>query len=275
MNKIKPINPSQKERKHNQLIISLLNKKNQLSHLFFFKKKSHSESSSSKLSTKFPQSSTHFSSSFPLKEQVIDHVIVTYENSAEALQKNLSLQDQKKFQELLHEAQIYPKKAYANVLSWQEKAPHIPELANLLTYLHLQHKQTKKAEALIEASFKNYPDYLFAKINYADQALRKNRPHLVEEIFPSLSLQEIMKPKKSLHVSEFRGLTILISHYYLQTKKKDQAKLYHQKAYLADPTHPSVILLEKHLFSEKILKKIFFRILTWTKGFISLYFFKS
>ncbi len=250
--------PPQPKENYNNLKINNLKLKNRLMNLFFFKKKSPSDAVSSKLSTKFPQSSSvHFSKSFPLKQLEIDGVRVDYEDNSNSLKKHLSAQDQKRFQDLLHEAQIYPQKVYREVIAWQKTAPMIPELDNLLTYLHLQHKQTKLAEALIKESYENYPDYLFAKINYADQALRKNNHAEIPRIFPSFSLQEIIKTRKHFHVSEFRGFMVLISRYYLKMKEKDLAKSYYQKAYLADPTHPSVVLLEKQLFAPNFLKRLF------------------
>jgi hypothetical protein len=196
----------------------------------------------------------HFSSSFPISSLEIDGYLVTYEDNKDSSIRSLSKQEQKKYQDLLHEAQIHPKVAYKKTLDWQESKSDIKELDNLLTYLHLQNKQLVKAEELILASFEKYPDYLFAKINYADQCLRKNKLDQIPLIFPSFNLKELLPNKKSFHVSEFRGFMIFASHYHLEIKETALSRHYYENAKLADPLHPSVIFSEKTLFKKNILR---------------------
>jgi tetratricopeptide (TPR) repeat protein len=124
-----------------------------------------------------------------------------------------------------------------------------PWIDNLLAYLHLQNKQQKKAEALIVSSYQKYPGYVFAKINYADQCLRQRKFKQIPLIFPSFELKTLYPHKKRFHVSEFRGLMIIASRYHALIGDRSHALLYYQKAYQADPSHPSLVLLEKELFS--------------------------
>ena len=204
---------------------------------------------------------THFSTSFPLHHLEIDGILVTYENNPSFLAKHFSKADQKKFQDLLHQALIHPKKAYQSALNWKKEEKAIPELDNLLTYLHLRNRQVHKAETLIQESYKAYPDYFFAKINYADQCLRKKRVDQIPLIFSSFDLRKLFPDKKSFHVSEFRGFMTLMSHYHFFLKDLVSAKKYYQNAYEVDPTHPSVIFLEKIVHHQHFLKKFFHKIL--------------
>lgn len=207
---------------------------------------------------KFPTApSKPFSSSFPLSHLEINGHVVTYEENLSALEKHLSTDKQKQFQTLLHEAQISPKKTYAKALSWQKNNPSTPESDNLITYLHLQNGEIKKAEELIKASFEQHPNYLFAKINYADQCLRQKKLEEIPHIFPSFQLKDLFPQRKSFHVSEFRGFMVVLSRYYLQIGKKDLALQNYKLAYLADPTHPSLVFLEKKLLPKKIILKLF------------------
>lgn len=202
-----------------------------------------------------------FSKSFPLRHLEIAGVKVTYEDSPTSLAKHFSEVDQKRFQDLLHEALLYPKKAYQTALNWKKEVEPIQELDNLLTYLHLRNRQVKKAEILIQESYQKYPNYFFAKINYADQCLRKKQADQIPLIFHSFDLQKLFPERKAFHVSEFRGFMTLMSHYHLFLKDRISAEKFYQNAYEADPTHPSVIFLEKILRHQNFLKKFLHKIL--------------
>jgi tetratricopeptide (TPR) repeat protein len=199
-----------------------------------------------------------FADTFPLSSLIIDDIKVTYEQSSLLLSKHFSKKEKETFSRLLQAAQVEPKKVYKEIIAWDKKAP---ELDNLLTYLYLQHKQVRKAEILTRQSYENYPDYIFARINYADQCLRKNRLDKIPEIFPCLSLKELFPQRRSFHVSEFRGFMTLMSHYHIKLKNIPLAIEYYQKAVEADPAHPSIIFLEKKLFPKGVLKKFFHKIL--------------
>ena len=199
-------------------------------------------------------------STFPLKELLIENTTVFYEDSFENLLLYFSKEEAKNFVHLLHEAQLHPKKIYADVLAKKELYPNNPMLDNLLTFLYFQNKEMKKAEELIVDGYHQYPEYFFAKINYADQCLRLKKWDQIPLIFPSFDLTTLFPDKTKFHVSEFRGFMIVVCRYFLCIKQKDQAKLFYQKALLADPSHPSLISLEKELFSFNCFKKWFCRL---------------
>ena len=46
---------------------------------------------------------------------------------------------------------------------------------NLLAYCYIQVKDLKAAEKVVEEAYTRFPDYLFAKINYADLLLRQKK----------------------------------------------------------------------------------------------------
>ncbi len=198
---------------------------------------------------------TYFAPSFPISSLEIDGYKISYEDYKDSLNRAFSQKEQVKFQDLLHEAQIHPKQAYLKVLEWQSTVQNNKELDNLLTYLHLQNKQIEKAENLILSSFQKYPDYLFAKINYADQCLRKNKIDQIPLIFPSFNLKDLFPKRSSFHVSEFRGFMMIASLYHLKIKQPTQARYYYENARLADPLHPSVIFLERKFYKKNILIK--------------------
>ncbi|MES2199352.1 MAG: hypothetical protein V4489_04210 [Chlamydiota bacterium] len=202
----------------------------------------------------------YFAPSFPISSLEIDGYKISYEDHKDSLNTFFSQKERIKFQDLLHEAQIHPKLAYPKALEWQSTVQDSKELDNLITYLHLQNRQLEKAENLTLASFQKYPDYLFAKINYADQCLRKNKIDQIPLIFPSFNLKELLPKRTSFHVSEFRGFMMVASHYHLKIKQFSLAKHYYENARLADPLHPTVLFAEKTFHKKNILLKFFYKI---------------
>lgn len=169
-----------------------------------------------------------------------------------AIPKNLK----KTYLALLEEAQVSPKGCLEKVLSLKNQVPASPEVDNLLTYLYIQHRKLPKAEQLIEEGYKNYPNYFFAKINYADQLLRKKQYRKVSEIFPSDELKDSSSQRTQYHVTEYRSFMVLKSHYYLALGQRSKALEFYQNAHLADPAHTTVMALEKVLFKRLFFKKI-------------------
>ncbi|MCP5505900.1 MAG: hypothetical protein H7A38_03335 [Chlamydiales bacterium] len=189
---------------------------------------------------------------------------ITWEQDLSHLKKSFSKEDLETFLSLYELASNSPKRAKKEVALFLEKHPHHPEILNLFTYLHLSLRKVKKAERLIEENYTHNPDYLFAKINYADLCLRKGNPQKIPEIFhQKLSLPELYPLKKMFHISEFRGFMTLMGHYHLSIGNRSAAEGYHYLAARVDPHHPSTQNLEKKLyyipFCKRLILKLFRR----------------
>ena len=196
-----------------------------------------------------------FTSHFPIQTLRIDGILISYEPSSFMLAPYFSNEEQELFGKLVEQVQIQPKQALILLLQWKEKHPSVAIIDNVLTYAYLQNKERQKAELLIEESYAKYPSYFFAKINYADQCLRKKTLSKIPTIFPSFDLKELFPEKEKFHVSEFRGFMVFMSYYQIAMKNRSKAKEYYEKAYQADPTHPSVVQLERKLFPPSLFKK--------------------
>jgi tetratricopeptide (TPR) repeat protein len=196
-----------------------------------------------------------FTAHFPVKEIYIEKTCVFFEGSLKNALSYFSKAEAKKFAELLNEAQLEPQKTYQTVLEWKKKHPKNPIVDNLLAFSLSRNEELKKVEQLVTESYHAYPDYLFAKINYADQCLRKKKLDQIPLIFPSFDLKVLFPKKAKFHVSEYRGFMILASRYHLKIGQRQLAQKYYQNAYLADPSHPSLILLEKELRFKNLAHK--------------------
>lgn len=98
---------------------------------------------------------------------------VSFEAMPQALKDTFSKEELKCYLELLQQVQIQPRVVYKQVKEFSAKYSDVPEVINLLTFAHIQNHRIVEAENLIENTFERHPEYLFARINYADQCVRK------------------------------------------------------------------------------------------------------
>jgi tetratricopeptide (TPR) repeat protein len=181
---------------------------------------------------------------------------ISFEAMPEALKERLTKKELGTYLSLLQKVQLEPKKVYQKVKSFCETYKEIPEVLNLLTFAHIQNHRIVEAENLIEETYNRFPDYFFARINYADQCIRKKKLDLVLKIFPTFDLQELYPGKTLYHTSEFRGFMVMMTYFERARKNRDKALHYFKTAKQIEPNHPGVLYLEKKLFKTSLLKKL-------------------
>lgn len=190
---------------------------------------------------------------------------ISFDSMPDALKIQLPGEKMERYLELLAKVQTHPKSVYPEIKAFSEQFPDVPEVINLLTFAHIQNRKIVEAENLIAKTFENYPHYLFARINYADQCVRKKNFSKIPEIFPTFNLQELYPEKKVFHTSEFRGFLIMMAYYHLALKNKEKALPYFEAAKQIEPNHPGIVYLEKKLFKKPLfpkfaaVKSLFFR----------------
>ncbi len=170
--------------------------------------------------------------------------------------QHLSQSDQKIFSALYDKVQEDAKQHIEALKQLYDRCPGVPEIANLLTFAYLRLRKTKQAEGLIEQTWKNSPDNLIARINYADLALRQGKKELIPQIFKGcLDLNKLYPQQDAFHFAEFRGFMTVLGFYHLRNKEREKAEECYQLAFQVDPLHPSVAALEKKLSNSFGIKK--------------------
>jgi len=182
---------------------------------------------------------------------------VSFDAMPNALKEQLQGEELNRYLELLAAVQQKPKAVYKEIKTFGLKHESVPEVINLLTFAHIQNHRIVEAENLIKATFENYPDYLFARINYADQCIRKKKLKEIESIFPTFDLNELCPEREVFHTSEFRGFCVMMAYYHLAKKDKESAKFYCNKAKEVDPDHQGVRYLERKLTKKGLFSRLF------------------
>ncbi|NGX51598.1 MAG: hypothetical protein K1060chlam2_01470 [Chlamydiae bacterium] len=195
-----------------------------------------------------PQRTPHFS--FPAHR-------ITWNQELSHLKEGLSQDELERFLELYSRVQENPWESRKEIEEFREKHPDHPGVLNLLTFIYLSRRKVKRANKLIKENYERNPNYIFARINYADLCLRRYQQKKIAEIFDNkFSLSELYPDKKVFHVSEFRGFMVLMGFYHLAIGKREAAEGYHYLAARIDPNHPNTKILEKKLYRRSLYKKL-------------------
>ncbi len=182
---------------------------------------------------------------------------VTWQRDQTTLKKTFLPTDLETYLLLYKVSQKTPKTIRKDLEALKEMYPSSPELLNLLSYLYMRLKKIKLADRITQENFEKNPDYLIARINYADLCLRTKKADEIPKLFnATFDLAKLYPHQKTFYISEFRGFMVLMGYYHLHLKNKEAAICYHYMASVVDPHHSNTKALEKTLYPSFKLKKI-------------------
>lgn len=192
---------------------------------------------------------------------------VTWKQDLTHLKQSLKKEDLEVFLDLFDWAAERPKKAKAKIEALRLKYPIHPEILNFCSFIYLRLRKVKKADQFVVENYQNNPDYLFARINYADLCLRRKAYEEIPSIFKGkFNLKDQYPEKKTFHVSAFRGFMVVMGLYHLAIGEREKAICYHYLAHRVDPKHPNTKILEKKIYYLPFYKKLINNILNIIKS---------
>jgi len=151
--------------------------------------------------------------------------------------------------ELLYEkAEKKPLEAIPEILELIGKYPDLPMLYNYLGVAYARSGQKEAAEKAIEDNIHRNPDYLFARLNYAEILLARGELEKVAEVFENkFDLQLLYPKRKQFHVSEAVGFMGIMGWYFIETDEREIAKKYYEILKQIAPHHPLTRRLHRKL----------------------------
>src|SRR6516162_6887073 len=157
--------------------------------------------------------------------------------------KRLPSQVQARIDDLYELAQHDLTQAIPEVERLMTTYAHIPTFANHLSIAYLAAGDQEQATACVRAAYRRHPQYLFAKVNYANLCLQQGEIEKVPGIFDhACDLKQLYPHRKRFHVSEFAGFAGVMCRYFCAIGEQDTAILYYQMLKQVAPRHP----LTKH-----------------------------
>jgi len=161
---------------------------------------------------------------------------------------------------LYYESQGHPHQAIPELVDLIEKYPHIPVLYNYLSVAYSRSGQTEKAQEAIQENYQRNPDYLFARLNYAQLYLAEGNYEKIGEILEHKFDLKLLYPKrKRFHITEVANFMGLVGIYFFETGKRDAAEMYYGVLKDIAPDYPMTKMLRKRLhpgFFRRILNRL-------------------
>lgn len=162
--------------------------------------------------------------------------------------------------QLHHEAQTHPLQAIPELVEMIEKYPNVPMLYNFLSVAYSQTGQREKMEEVILENYQRNPDYLFARLNYAELCRLQGDYEQIAEIFEhKFDLKLLYPHRKRFHISEVANFMGLIGIYFFETGQREVAEKYYEMLKQIAPDYPMTRLLRSKLhpsFLGRILKRM-------------------
>ena len=170
-------------------------------------------------------------------------VATTYDITDEPLDnrdiKRLPSQVQARIDDLYELAQHDPRQAIPELERLVTTYPHIPTFANHLSIAYLAAGDQEHAIALVREAYRRHPQYLFAKVNYANLCLQYGEIEKVPGIFAhTFDLKQLYPHRTRFHISEFIGFVGVMCRYFCAINERETAVLYYQMLKQVAPRHP-------------------------------------
>jgi tetratricopeptide (TPR) repeat protein len=127
--------------------------------------------------------------------------------------------------------------------------PHIPTFFNHLSIAYLAAGDQEQATALVREAYRRHPQYLFAKVNYANLCLQHGESEKVPGIFDhACDLKQLYPHRTRFHVSEFIGFAGVMCRYFCAINEWETAALYYQMLTQVAPRHPMTKQAKRSLY---------------------------
>jgi tetratricopeptide (TPR) repeat protein len=169
-------------------------------------------------------------------------VLSEYEITDEPLEnrhiKQLPAQVQERIDDLYERAQHDPTQAIPELERLVTIYPHVPTFSNYLSIAYLSAGDLEKTEACVRDAYRRHPQYLFAKVNYANLCLQQGAIDKIPAIFDyTFDLKQLYPHRTRFHVSEFTGFAWVMCRYFCAIGERETAVLYYQMLKHVAPRH--------------------------------------
>ena len=122
-------------------------------------------------------------------------------------------------------------------------------LYNYLAVAYERIGESDKAESIVLENMRKNPDYLFARLNYAQLCLEKGEYAKIPEIFDHKFDLKLLYPKrKRFHVSEVANFTAFMGIYFLEIGEREIAERYDYIVHQIAPRFPMARRLRRQLY---------------------------
>ncbi len=150
--------------------------------------------------------------------------------------------------QLYYQVHTHPREAIPKIKKLIEKYPDMPMLYNYLSVAYNRSGQQKKSEAVILEQYRRIPDYLFARINYAEICLHRREYEKIPEIFDHKFDLKLLYPERDrFHITEVVNFIGVIGLYFARTGNREAAQKYYDIIREIGPGYEATQMLKSEL----------------------------
>ncbi len=202
------------------------------------------------------ESSNHF---IPEEPSVIEDQI-TFEPVDEH-EYYTSKEEKEKIEKMYYMTSENPKKAIPELKNLIKQYPDNPVYYNYLANAYLKAGYIPASKKIVITSYKKFPDYLFAKCNYADYLLDMERIDEIPEVFNhKFELKHHLPGREKFHIGEVIGLYSVMCRYFTARDKIYIAdhyyKILRKFSYMEYPVAERALDLLQGKKLDKVLAKL-------------------
>ena len=150
-----------------------------------------------------------------------------------------------------------PEKAIPELRQLVEKYPRHPTFLNYLIVALKNTDQSDEVDRLTRQMYQNFPEYLYARINYADLLMDDEKPEEAFDLFDrQYSLDRVYPDRQTFHYTEVLTYYGFLARYSLSVGEPDKAASYVQAMYLIDEDHMQTTVTERMVGAELLSRAI-------------------
>ncbi len=180
---------------------------------------------------------------------------ITYE-PLDNKDENLPKPVKDRLQDLYEMLRGNPKQVIEELLVLKENYPNVPRLYNFLSAAYEAIGDRTATREIIIKNYQQNPEYLFAKLNYAQICLMDGDFDKIPEIFGGQFDLKLLYPNRNcFHVTEFAGFTGVTCAYFAATGKQETAQLLY-KSLLEVAPDSNMIEFARRFFYPSLLTKL-------------------
>ena len=185
---------------------------------------------------------------------------ISFDKMESEYQRKLSEKTLVEVNEILRLLDSDPETAIDRIINLLEENPNNPILKNHLSAAYSRAGQHNKAELVAIDNYEKYPDYLFAKTNYAQICIWHGKISKIPAIFEhNFNLRSLYPKRKTFHISEFMSFMEIMSIYFYKIGENKTAMRYYDLMKQLDKNHPATKQTKRVVrppFPLRILRKL-------------------
>lgn len=154
---------------------------------------------------------------------------------------------------LFEKAQKTPGAIIERLEELVKQYPKVPKLYNYISVAYSHLNDQVKSKYWVEQNYLKNPDYLFAKLNYAEVCMIEGKYEKVPEILDNKFDIKLLYPGREVfHITEVVNFMGIVGSYFVLAGNKEQAEFFYRSLKDLAPGHPHTKKLKHQLLMSSL-----------------------